>query len=204
MDREYGALKAEAWRISGKLNSRPDTVTGSSEPHMIEFACPEDIDSSLHGDTVSYAVKATRDADETDLDKLGGTTPATADVKKEAADPKAILAQRVEELKVDPKPTLRRFQDYELEAKLLQERATGQKYTEGMLADNTKFLVKLTKTIKILNLLATKGANNTDELQKLITTIDNLDVEYKDIIEWGSRFGFCSDPKKVSRKRKAT
>ena len=41
MDLLVGAQKGKTWRESGRLKTRADPITGSSEPHMIEYRIPE-------------------------------------------------------------------------------------------------------------------------------------------------------------------
>ena len=40
MDTEFGANEAATWRSSGLLPQRPSPLTGSQEPHMLEYRVP--------------------------------------------------------------------------------------------------------------------------------------------------------------------
>eukprot|EP00959_Pyramimonas_sp_CCMP1952_P387394 8118554-Pyramimonas_sp.AAC.1 len=40
MDQEMGKTKAEHWRTSGLLANRPDSLTGSNDPELIEWIVP--------------------------------------------------------------------------------------------------------------------------------------------------------------------
>lgn len=203
MDTTYGAMKAAGWRTCGLMKTRPDPITGSTEPHMLEYACPEDMESFLSSDKTKLTLGTVGEGEEQDLAMFSASgSDEVIAVKKEEETPEVKLQKRVSELKADPKPTLRRFQDYELDSKTLHEKASGHKYCDGFISDNTKFLTKVTKAIKILNTLCLKGATNDAELGKLICTLDAIDVEQGEIAAWAERFGFKQVDKRNSRKRK--
>ena len=88
MNQELGTAKAEAWRSSKKLPTRPDRVTGSSHEDCLEYGCPEDWESWVQENMSKFTVSASGEADDADLALLditaqGGASSTEAEVKIE-------------------------------------------------------------------------------------------------------------------------
>jgi hypothetical protein len=200
MDTELGAKKAAAWRESCKLQTRPDPVTGSDDPDYVEYGCPEDWSSLATGDTESHDVITRGDADESDLTMLngirGGMPSEDVVVKAEQKTEEDMLQEKATALMQNPRPMLRRLQDYELECKLLATKATDGKYTGELGSDVTKFLSKLTKAIKLLNKMCTTQSVQEGEVPQVVTMTDALIKEHDDIMQWAQTFGLVEKPKK--------
>ena len=144
MDKELGEKKAQSWRSSGKLQTRPDPVTGSTDDDFIEYGCPADWTAFTAADKESHEVRATGEADEADLDLLNGvkntTTAELKDVKVEPKSTEDIAKDEAKALLNNPRPMLRRMQDYELECKVLATKAGSNKYTTELATDANKFI----------------------------------------------------------------
>ena len=86
MDIELGPKKAESWRLSGKLETRPDRVTGGTEPHEIEYKCPEDWSSFVEADNVGVSFYTKAEGDEEQLTLLNGVTAASSSSLSQEAE----------------------------------------------------------------------------------------------------------------------
>jgi hypothetical protein len=119
MDKTVGAEKGAHWREAGKLLTRPDPVTGSTDPNFIEWRVPEDWSSHTETDKDSFAVKTDKEADQTDLDNLksvflrgGGQASNASDVAEVKEEPLSELdelEQKCNKLKDD---TRQHFDEY--------------------------------------------------------------------------------------------
>jgi len=203
MNMELGEKKAESWRNSGKLATRPDPVTGSTDENFIEYGCPDDWDSFVQNDMDRYEVNAAGEADDGDLELLrsvasGGKTAKVA-VKVEPKTAEEIANQKAIDLKENPRPMLRRFQDYELECKLLATKAEDTRYTSELATDVKKYLVKVAKVIKLLNNMCTTVMQSS-EVGKVVDMTEKLIQEHDTLLEWAQQFGLAEKAKKRSRK----
>lgn len=209
MDREIGATKAAHWRASGKLASRADSVTGSTEAAFVEWACPEDWDEWMKGETNSYAIKTNAEADEDDhilLKEATGrgssSTTSEVEVKAEEKTAEEKLEDRARQLVNDPRPTLRKFQDYKLECERLVELANGVKYADGIAQDASKLIPKVGKLLKLLTTMSTKPETvKLSEVKDVVKSDDILSAQYLEIRDWGEKFGLIAKGKKRVKKQ---
>ena len=123
MDMELGKIKAEAFRQV--LKPRPCNVTGSKDPMLLQYPVPKDWEFKSFRELKSLLLKTSGEADEDDnllMADLGGESSGSAgpvEVKVEPPTPEAKLQARIDDLKATRTTQLRKFQDLELEAKLI-------------------------------------------------------------------------------------
>lgn len=86
MDSTLGPKKAESWRVSNKLSTRPDPVTGSTDEDFIEYAIHKSWGRKSDSDKQSLQLASEGAADENDLDSLTsasiGPAPDADDTNK--------------------------------------------------------------------------------------------------------------------------
>ena len=112
------------------------------------------------------------------------------------------MQRRLASFKADPLATLRRFQDYLMEAKVLRTRAQETKYAEKFLEDIDKHIRKLDKVTKTLDKVATNmSAANDNELPSLLGILDLLVKEHSGLNEWGQKFGMMPSPTKGNQRK---
>jgi hypothetical protein len=160
----------------------------------------------IEGDKESHQVAASGEADDGDLELLKGVKASgsgekeTAVVMKiEKQTPEEIAKDEAKKLMANPRPMLRRFQDYELECKMLVAKAESNKYTAELATDANKFIAKVSKVIKLLNVLCTSKAANEVEVIKLVEMTAKLIKEQDDLMQWAQNFGLVE---KASKRKK--
>lgn len=214
MDQELGASKAEKWRQSGRLPTRPDCCTGSTEEDDIEYKCVFDTEEHSKEDSGFYRIDTSGDAteeslklmDDASINRKAKGDKGEGDPEEEEKPPteEDIMKLRIAELMDNPKPVLRQFQDYEIEAKAVQEKAPNNRYAGTLSEDNQKWLGRCKKVVAILNnILLGKGPKReASDAKSLIKSLDTLEKDYNTIMEWAGRFGLAQARKKqrVSRK----
>eukprot|EP00959_Pyramimonas_sp_CCMP1952_P180739 3779195-Pyramimonas_sp.AAC.1 len=77
MDKELGVEKSKAWRESGKLDTRPDPITGSDQDPLKEYKVPREVTQYAKGDSTNVKITAASDADAKDLEDLRSITDTT-------------------------------------------------------------------------------------------------------------------------------
>jgi hypothetical protein len=122
MDLQVGPKKSQTWRESGKLKSRPDSVTGSTEEHMLEWCVPVSWVRNSNEDGTSLKVKAEGEAGEAELELLEGAASDSAEVakvvKQEQKSPEELEKEKCDALVKAADTNYRRFQEYILESKV--------------------------------------------------------------------------------------
>jgi hypothetical protein len=206
MNTEFGETKAEGMRVSGKLETRPCRITGRNDEDFIEYACPDDWSQVIEGDKDTHQVAASGEADDGDLELLkgmklrgSGDKDTAVAVKVEKLTPEEIAKDEAKKLMANPRPMLRRFQDYELECKMLVAKAESNRYTAELATDANKFIAKVSKVIKLLNGLCTSKAANEVEVIKLVEMTAKLIKEQDDLMQWAQNFGLVE---KASKRKK--
>eukprot|EP00428_Durinskia_dybowskii_P007738 CAMPEP_0170304954 /NCGR_PEP_ID=MMETSP0116_2-20130129/52833_1 /TAXON_ID=400756 /ORGANISM="Durinskia baltica, Strain CSIRO CS-38" /LENGTH=305 /DNA_ID=CAMNT_0010556969 /DNA_START=6 /DNA_END=924 /DNA_ORIENTATION=- len=205
MNQELGTKKGESWRQSGKLRTRPDPVTNSSDPDFLEHAVPVEWTRLVTGEENTLSVTAEGEATEEDVGMADfapeGTAPETA-VKSEPLTPEEEMQKQIEKITKDAPNELRRFQEFLLESKLLNTQIENMKYAETLAGDNTKHMAKLARAIKVIEMLVTGKAANKQELPKLVDTMASLEAEHREIESWAEKFGRAMGARaKKARKR---
>ncbi len=127
---------------------------------------------------------------------MTGSASKEIEVKTETKSDEEILQEKAKDLGANPRPMLRRFQDYELECKVLAEKASATKYTGELATDANKFLAKAQKLVKLLNTMCTAKGMNESELPKTVTMAEKLIAEYDDLQNWAQMFGLAEKSKK--------
>ena len=208
MDQEVGMKKGLAWRLSGKLVTRPGLITGSSEDHMIEFKVPVEWTSSGTSDQSNVAIKTENETGEGDVELLNGAagnlsaSSNDVPVKKEPLTEEEKQKLASDEMKATVHQSLKLFQEYVLECKILAGSITETKYSEGLQTDNSKHLAKLQRMVKILENVATGKPLNDTELPKTVETIAALKVEHGELASWAERFGCPFGTRAACKKRR--
>ena len=213
MDDSLGKLKAEHWRESKKIRSRPDPLTGSTDENFVEWGVPQDWERLSDEDIKKMQLTTQGDAEEGDHEALKkfGTADDTVKIKTEPVEePSEMqkLAQRVSHVKENAAQHLRQLQDNILEAKKIINKCenitdpTTNRYNAGLVSDIQKYLGKATKTSKILDRMATEEVKDDSQIHTLLTTMDQLAKQYEEITTWAARFNLTED-KPAKRRRKA-
>ncbi|CAK0793851.1 unnamed protein product, partial [Prorocentrum cordatum] len=193
MDAELGEAKAKHWRECGKLRSRPDRLTGSTDPLLVEWPVPTEWQRMSDEDIHAFMLQVSGDADEEDLATFNSAMAASSDVKiKEEPETETTkMDKRVEELRAGVQDKLRVYHDMHADAKVIKTKigasSDNGKYSETFVKDLDKHIAKLARATKILDRMCTEEVNDT-ELPKLINTLDAIDKEDVSIKEWAVRF----------------
>ena len=207
MDVEVGTMKGTTWRASGKLASRPDSITGSTEPHMMEWGVPVLWTQKSNDDGNTFKLKFEGEATDGCVE-LMGVASASGDgveeiaVKKEPETDEEKVQKRCDLPKEGASTQVRRFQEFALESKMLASQADGTKYADGLISDNAKHLTKLNKAVKMLEGILTGKPVNDDKIPELVELMDGLATEHAEIAEWASKFGFIVGAKGSKRRKK--
>lgn len=207
MQIELGVKKAQSWIDSGLLEHRPDKITKEDGEWAREYNCVEDFQERINRKVDGFTIRATGDADEEDLGMCDETEKIvmkkellTDDEKKKQDEQEK--AKQIEILRADPKPTIRRFQDNELDLSKMIQDSDKKKYIGDFKQDAEKLVAKIRKTLKVLNKLATLPSSvSDDDLSRLVAIISVLDTEYGELYNWAERFGLV---KSKGGKRKAS
>ena len=83
---------------------------------------------------------------------------------------------------------------------MLHASAEGTKYTEGLIADNKTHGNRLSKLVKLLEVIATGKPTKDAELGNVVKMIGQLKDEHKEMETWAHRFGISYGK---GKKRKA-
>ena len=141
--------------------------------------------------------------------KKAGADPSAAasfvQVKQEPKSELEILSEKIKALQSDPKPSLRKFQDFETELSEIKVKATNDtknKYAAMLATDVEKVFKQVTWVIKILKKLIAKEECEPKELPKLVNAIDGVCTAVDDARSWAGTFGF--DVQVGPRKRRKT
>ena len=157
MDLKLGAVKAEHWRASGKLEKRADPVSHSMEEDLVEYKVYNDWGRSEEGGGCKISYDSAADGDEQDLKNILGmssssgvrstpTTPAPA-IKKEPKTEKQLEDEKVEQLLADPCVHIKRFSSHVVDVESLLPKTLGHKYTAELHNDCQKAIVEMNKVI---------------------------------------------------------
>ncbi|CAK0797197.1 unnamed protein product [Prorocentrum cordatum] len=210
MDKELGIEKSKAWRQSGKLLTRPDPLTGSNEDPLKEYRVPREMTRYAKGDKTDVRVGSTVEAANCDLDDLAALAdgepassakPEGGQVKIEPKSKAELTKEKVEEIKNNPQPILRKFQDFVTTTKCLINKAGDTKYAENLHDAMKKHLSSLNKVVKIIDQIVGGGEPESAGLKQLVETMAKLEKEQRDIEEWATKFGLIE--KAVKRRRKS-
>ena len=169
MDKELGPLKAESWRNSKLLKSRPCGLTGSTEDHLLEYKIPVAWDRMSLNDLKTFSVEVTGEADSQDiglqndiegassssLSYAGAANTGQAKATAEAAivvktEPMTVEETDLNYFMANKKELVREFQDHETDMKELLGKLAGVKYAEGLVKDMEEGLKRIAKTIHVL------------------------------------------------------
>ena len=82
MDRELGAVKAEGWRVAGKLPTRADPITGKSCEYFLEWGVPSEWQQWTDGDKSEVVHNTEGGATDDHANMMGIVTDNDDDAKK--------------------------------------------------------------------------------------------------------------------------
>lgn len=220
MDGEVGPAKAKHWRESGKLFSRPDSLTGSKDPQHIEYCVPVHWESVSEQDLRTLKLNMESEATEDDVglfttamdtfaltDASGSGSqvdPASIKVKTEPGE-EATQAKEIEIMgfKNGLEATFKEFQALELELKHIRAKAEqgAHKYTAGIVADADSLSKKLKKFYTMLEkMLMEPGSVSEDKIPDVIAKKKALITEVNELKEWASKLGVSIGNGKKKRK----
>lgn len=208
LQKEIGEVKAGAWIASDKLHTRPDPITGADTEWMREYKVAFDggkvSEENTHQMMLSVAADAKPDViEETSntMHTLGAASSGSGGephihIKQERPDPQPLLS--------NPTQNLQRVQSQIIELKSMRCQAENMKYADNLMKDMDKLIAALKKTVKSLEALAVNPSEKADEkaLQKLKDAVDNNDKTYKELLEWGQKFGISVLQKNAAKKRR--
>eukprot|EP00959_Pyramimonas_sp_CCMP1952_P302606 6331568-Pyramimonas_sp.AAC.1 len=214
MEIVYGKKRVRVWLDSGKLDSRPDPVTGSTDEDMQDYKIREDAEleinsedvklgiqnkgDELSGDGVAELQQQFDDMTSSMLPQLGVPPQRMQEVKAEEPDDGSDPFEKLEIMK-NTKESLRKLRDTELDAKLMKESSNGESYAAALSSDIANFLPKLSACIKAVEKLALtpkKEVLNFDDIQKLDSKVTSLMEKFSSMRGWAVKFGFIPASKK--------
>ena len=215
MDKELGAMRGQALRASGKLESRPCSITGSKEEHMLEFKVPIHWERFLEGNEQEWSVSGTTECDESiaammsDIvnDSSGsGSNQGEIVVKQEIVQEKTseeLLCKRISEFKATKKDLLRRFQDMQTSAKVVHKVSSesDQKYALPLTNDLLKHVTKLTKLVRILAKAVVESPEEAG-MPKLFSLMDDITQDHQMLQSWAEKVGFVAKSESKRRRTK--
>eukprot|EP00959_Pyramimonas_sp_CCMP1952_P451977 9463222-Pyramimonas_sp.AAC.1 len=136
------------------------------------------------------------------LSGTGTSSSAASSGVEIKVEPKSELDQlqvKIDALKADPTPTLRKFQDFETELSQIKAKADGEKgnkYATMLSDDVAKVAKKVVSIVSILKKMVSEPPRDGHGLPKLINTIETVTKEIDDAKTWASTFGFNSAKKR--------
>ena len=130
MDQKLGVEKATHWRQSGKIVSKPDSLTGSRHEKHVEWGVPKNWERITEDELRELMVACQAELDNADeIDAMKVLAPTMHGASSGANDPKIkeepaktkkeLLGERCQELMKNRKGALQRFQEQLLEMKMI-------------------------------------------------------------------------------------
>ena len=205
IDRELGEIKSKAWRSSGKLATRPDRITGSTEPDLIEFAIPIDYERMTDEELDKFRVEALGEAGEGHLQMIEGMHKEEYDkptlVKAEPLTQEAKDMAAFTEFLASAPEHLHKYHALEIHTKQLLAGLQKKPYTDLLQVEVKRHQTRIGGIIKILSKAVTTKLEFSEwpKLTKAMAVIMQQDVAMS---EHGKRFGV--EMGKQTKKRKTT
>ena len=112
------------------------------------------------------------------------------------------VAIAFEELKANVKNTIQRYQNMEIESKVLQGKVAtaNEDFEEKFRGSIEKHLKQLSKLIRILERLLTEEAEE-DKMPQIMTLMEKVDIEDQRITQWAAKFGYSKSSKKARKSK---
>jgi len=209
---EMGEIKAEHWIASKLLKPMPDSLTGSTEPELVEYPVPIKWQRMTEEEIKRLRLQSEAEADEEDTVALAAmlgekTQAAPQAIKQEPESELSKLNRQIDTFKADPSVTLRLLQDMQLVHEKLSARAsnvtdTNEKKFAAMLeADSKKLSRKLTKMIELVKRCCTEEAD-AKAYPKLLEQISEAQSTDKEVQGWANKFGYLTEEKARKRAKK--
>ena len=157
MDKEIGEAKGMAWRASGKLQTRPDRVAGSTDEACIEYAVPRDWTRASNLQLKKLQISGEKDTEEEDMANFDSMSSAInvnsvpkntgeVAVKIEKHESKDKKQEQIEAIIDDPTDECRRISEYVIEARMVKTKAELEPLCDKLAEALAKHIVKLEKT----------------------------------------------------------
>ena len=197
MDKELGAAKAEHWRVANACPWRPDSLTGSKDPDHIEWGVPMEWERLTEKDLKQLIMKNKGEADEDDFKLTFGYKVAESSevIKEEPAlspdeQREVEMKKEVATLMSNLPSVIRRFQDTEMDVKMMHAKSLLQKkkYATNFQDDLNKLQCQITKFIKLLQKIMVDTSASQAEMPNVIKTMKGLETEYTETYQWAVTF----------------
>jgi hypothetical protein len=208
LEKEVGPVKAKKWIASGKMQWRPDQVTGDDDEEMREYEVAFDGEKFSEEETQKMMLQSECDesGSKEKIDNAlttfvsfahGGSSSGDTCDPPPLADGAVTIKKEPGTL---PKPTetLTRIQTQITETKQLKPRAEGLKYAEQLVKDMDKLLLTLQKTAKSVEAIVVTPDRVPDEtaMTKLMKAIEANDKSFSEVLNWAGRFGIAVQNKR--------
>jgi len=196
--------------IEAKLVScRADEKLGElgSQKEMMDYFWDFETETTSTYEHNTSTIEVSNDADAKKglamLESMGDEVPAATPVKREPQNEADLKNNKIEELKADPAPTLHKYQAMSTDVKVMKSLAQKERYQDAFVGSVDKFIPKLLKAIKMVEMITMGGSWSSAKTGELIELLDKLSKEYDSLMAHANKFGFGGKTsKRTSRKVK--
>lgn len=214
MDTQIGEAQAKHWRESGLIISKPDPVTGSTDPAHIVWGVPKMWESMTEADWKALRLETQRDAKEGDEEavaELSGLSRSSLGDGSEAKEPVGKTPEEIQtafhaEIQKQPSTFLRKYMDLKADCMVLHSKTEpdkGKSKFSQMLSDDVAaMLVRFDKLNKSIEGMMKREAK-PKEIAKIAKDMTELDADWDDLVKMAQNFGYDVGAKpKTKRARK--
>jgi hypothetical protein len=219
MDKNLGQEFAKHWRESKLVPSKPNSLTGSTDPKHLEWGVPQNWERLQESDLRRLMIEhQSEDADESDMklvldasvfnrpadESAGGATSSGADASTGPTQ-MAKLAASIKALRDEPEKHARKYNDMSLALKRVlgqaEAKAAKEKYMLPFVEDIKACTKRTEKLEKTFTKMLTEEVEDK-EFPKLIEIVKAVDEQYKELQEWCPKFGVSLTGTAKTPKRK--
>jgi len=212
---KFGAERVEHLLTASKLKTRPCPLTGATSKELCDYEYCQEWEIATSSDNVAEEFSDSRVGDaksyeriESMFNKVEKDDEGASLIKQEGEmSAEQILQEKISALQADGKGNLAKYQGIHTELKSIKKSALGKPYVEEFLRDLDKLVVKVAKSLKMLDAIATGVAGTDYDATKLGGRIDALEEpekEYKEFVAHAKRFGVSVAETKRGAKRRSS
>ena len=216
MDTTFGKLKGATFRESGKLKTRPDEITGSTEPHMLEYEIPRNWFRKQESERDKMSISSDAAVGKDDMEHLQSLQHNATQqceqsidvhVKSEQLSHDEDMAERVSTFmnnkRAEALKVMSRLNDYMIEMKVLIPMAADTRYCAELCNDAKNQNNKLKKAMAMAEkIFAEAPLNVADGVPKFLLLIDGLAKDQEGMLKWASKFGLSVGLEQKTKRRK--